>query len=133
MVKILAYIFCTILACLTVFQILLIIGLPLGKFAWGGYNEVLPIGLRLGSVSSIFIYLFFSLIVLQKAKIINYFKNPKIPNYGIWFIVGYSFLGILVNLGSRSSGERIVMTPVVTLLAILSLLIALKTRTKPNN
>jgi hypothetical protein len=130
MVKILAYIFCTILACLTVFQILLIIGLPLGKFAWGGYNEVLPIGLRLGSVSSIFIYLFFSLIILQKAKIINYFKNPKIPNYGIWFIVGYSFLGILVNLGSRSSGERIVMTPVVTVLAILSLTIAIKTRRK---
>lgn len=128
MVKVLAYIFCFILICLGIFQILLIIGLPLGHYAWGGQHNVLPIGFRIGSVLSLFIYLFFGLVILQRSKLINFFKNQKIVTFGTWFVVGYSFLGILANFASRSKNERLVMGPLVTIMAIISLVIALKTR-----
>ena len=37
-----ATLLCMILAFLAIFQLLLIAGLPLGRFAWGGRHEVRP-------------------------------------------------------------------------------------------
>jgi hypothetical protein len=124
MVKLFAYIFCVILIGLGIFQISLIAGAPFGHFAWGGNNEVLPIGYKIGSLVSLLIYTLFGLIVLQKAKILLYFTNQRFVNYGAWFIFGYSLLGVVANGASRSTGERNVMTPVVICLAILSFVIA---------
>lgn len=42
---------------LTVFQILLALGLPLGRAAWGGYHETLPAVLRVGSLVSAGLYI----------------------------------------------------------------------------
>ena len=56
-----------LLAALAVFQGLLVAGLPLGRFAWGGQNEVLPASLRIGSGVSIALYAFFAVLILQAA------------------------------------------------------------------
>ena len=56
-----------LLAALAVFQGLLVAGLPLGRFAWGGQNEVLPANLRVGSAVSIALYAFFAVLILQAA------------------------------------------------------------------
>ena len=47
-----------LLAALAVFQLLLAMGAPLGRYAWGGQHHVLPMALRVGSVISIVIYAF---------------------------------------------------------------------------
>ena len=44
-----------ILALLAVFQLALVLGAPLGRFAWGGTHRVLPARLRIGSAVSIVI------------------------------------------------------------------------------
>ena len=56
-----------VLAALAVFQLALIAGAPLGRFAWGGQNRVLPVGFRVGSAISIVLYAVFGLILLQRA------------------------------------------------------------------
>ena len=49
------------------FQILLILGKPLGEYAWGGKYKVLPTKLRVSSVISSIIYILCALIILENA------------------------------------------------------------------
>jgi len=47
---------CVLLGALAVFQALLALGAPLGRFAWGGQHLVLPTPLRIGSAVAIAVY-----------------------------------------------------------------------------
>src|SRR5215218_3988940 len=105
-----------LLAALAVFQGLLAAGAPLGRFAWGGQHEVLPIGLRIGSTVSIALYAFFAVLVLQVAGVISPLPDG-FAEVAIWVLAGYFALGILMNAISRSRPERLTMIPVVPLLA----------------
>ena len=44
---------------------------------------------------------------------------------GIWFVVGYSVLGILMNAMSKSRWERILWIPVTVLMLVSSILVAI--------
>lgn len=109
---------------LSVFQLLLILGVPIGKFAWGGEHAVLPKRLRIASVSSIILYAIFAVFVLSKASVLELIKDNTVESIGMWVFTGYFFLGVLVNAISRSKYERLVMTPVALVLAVLFLLVA---------
>lgn len=123
-----AIVICVLLSLLAVMQLLLALGLPIGRFAWGGQYETLPVGMRVASLVSIALYAFFASIALQKAGITNFYKNQKFVNVSIWVIVGYSTLGILMNAASRSDSERNVMTPTVIILAICNFILAKKSK-----
>ena len=111
-----------ILALLAVFQVALAGGAPLGHFAWGGQHRVLPRNLRVGSVVSILIYALIAVVLLDRAGIIEVVPFDVVA---AWVVFGYFALGIVLNAISRSKPERLVMTPVVLVLAVLSLLVAL--------
>lgn len=114
-----------ILAALSVFQIALICGAPLGRFAWGGQHRVLPPKLRIGSFSSIIIYVIFILFASTKAGIASIITNQTALNVGLWVITLYLFFGVFLNAISKSKPERNLMTPVAAVLAICFLAIAL--------
>lgn len=114
-----------ILAGLTIFQAALIAGAPLGHFAWGGQHERLPTPLRIGSVVSILIYAGFAAVMLQQAGVVALLPEFDWLGVAAWVIVGYSALGILMNAISRSRPERLTMTPLVTVMFGLSLVVAL--------
>jgi hypothetical protein len=113
-----------LLAALAVFQGLLVAGLPLGRFAWGGRNEVLPVGLRIGSVVSIVLYAVFAVLILQAGGRLELLPDGLV-GVAIWVLTGYFTLGIVMNAISRSRSERLLMTPVVTVLAGACLVLAL--------
>jgi hypothetical protein len=113
-----------LLAALAVFQGLLVAGLPLGRFAWGGQNDVLPTSLRIGSVVSILLYAAFAVLILQAADLLSLLPGGLV-GVAIWVLAGYFLLGIGLNAASRSRPERRVMTPVVTVLAAACLVLAL--------
>ena len=117
---------CAILASLAIFQVALIAGAPLGKYAWGGAHTVLPARLRVGSVISIILYMLFAVIILSKVEVISGLINPVIADVGMWILVAYFTLGVLMNAISRSKPERNLMTPIALLLAVASTFIALK-------
>lgn len=117
--------FSAVLGALAVFQLLLIIGLPLGRFAWGGRSAVLPARLRVGSAVSIVVYVAFALIALDRAGLISVFPAPSIAVVAMWVIVAYLLFSVLPNLASKSKDERRVMVPVSLALAGLAFLIAL--------
>lgn len=121
-----AIIFCVLLAALSIFQLALALGAPLGRFAWGGAHERLPTGFRIGSVIAILTYAVFAVLALDRAGLTRLLPDPAIANIGIWVIVAYLGLGIVMNAISRSKPERYTMTPLVLVLFSLALVIALK-------
>lgn len=120
-----AIVSCIVLLGLAVFQLALIFGAPIGKYAWGGSHKILPTNLRIGSAISILLYGIFAAIVLSKAEIITLFDNRAIADVGIWVLAVYFAVGVLMNGISRSKSERNLMTPVALLLAITTTILAL--------
>ena len=112
------------LSLLAVFQLALALGAPLGRFAWGGQHRVLPGKLRIGSLVSIVVYAIIAVLALDRVGLIEVVPDV-VSTVGMWVVFAYFVLGIPVNAISRSKPERYAMTPVVTILAVLSLLVAL--------
>jgi hypothetical protein len=116
---------CLILAALAVFQAALIAGAPLGRFAWGGQHEVLPAQLRIGSATSIVLYVLIAYVALAKADLAAPLVSEGFTDVTSWVLTGYFGLGIVLNGISRSKPERLVMTPTVLVLTGLYLLLSL--------
>jgi hypothetical protein len=114
-----------ILGALAVFQIALIAGAPLGHFAWGGQDRILPSRKRIGSVISIVLYGVIAGIALARAGLIPGEREALGIVIAMWVVFAYFAAGIVLNGISRSIPERAVMTPTVAVLAVLALLIAL--------
>ena len=119
-----AWVGVALLACLTVFQLLLVVGAPLGRFAWGGAHDVLPTRLRIGSVVSLAIYAAVALVMLQAAGAVRVLPEGLVDG-AIWVLTGYFAVGVALNAASRSRPERMVMTPVALVLAVCCLALAL--------
>lgn len=124
MVEFAAFLGCAILACLAIFQIALIAGAPIGKYSWGGAHMILPPKLRIASASSIVLYALFAVILLCKAGVLS-LLGGRVVDIAIWIVTAYFFVGIFMNAISRSKPERMVMTPVASMLAISFLIVAM--------
>jgi hypothetical protein len=113
-----------VLGCLAAFQALLASGAPLGRFAWGGGHDVLPLRLRIGSGVSIALYAAFALLMLQSSGAVTVLP-AGVADVGIWVLTAYLAIGVVMNAVSRSRPERLVMTPVALVLASVCLVLAL--------
>ena len=105
------------LSLLSLFQLSLALGAPMGKFAWGGKYKVLPRNLRIGSTLSLIIYLGIAICLLSKSGIYQIIQQGTLLYILVWVIFVYLVLGIFMNAISRSKRERYAMTPIVILLA----------------
>jgi len=123
------YIFASIailtLVALTIFQLLLIVGRPYGRLAWGGRYEVLPNRLRVSSLVSIILYVLIGTVIVSHAQLAPIIDSTTNLTYSMWFLTAYFTLGVVMNLASRSRPERLVMTPVALILAVSCLVLAL--------
>ncbi len=123
MIQIAAYLFAAMIVALAVFQIALATGAPLGRFAWGGAQARLPVGLRIGSAVSIPIYGACAAIILDRAGIVDV-VGDDVSRIGAWVIAGFFSLGVVMNAISRSKPERFTMTPVALVLAASAYVVA---------
>ena len=108
MVKIAAGIAVMLLAVVIVFQLVLALGAPLGKAAWGGQHEgVLPTRLRIASaVAALLIYPLIIVAILGSAGFIEGDFLPVREGLLMWVLAGVFTLGGIANLVSRSKIER---------------------------
>jgi len=107
---------------IAVFQVCLVAGKPWGEYAWGGQHKgVLPAGFRIGSIVSALLLLFFAWVNLAATSLVPAAGFPVAAAQK--FVTGYAALGALMNGISRSRKERLLWTPVCTLLLVLNLLI----------
>jgi hypothetical protein len=119
-----AVIACGVLAFLVAFQILLALGLPLGRAAWGGFHRVLPPKLRWASVAAVPILLVSGWVVLAGAGFAQ--PGPGSPTVRIllWVFCVYFVLNTIVNAFSKSPPERWLVTPLSTTLAVCCAVVA---------
>ena len=108
-----ALLFTLILALLALFQVALALGAPLGHFAWGGQDRVLPARKRIGSVVSILIYGLMAVVAWDRVGAISIFPDL------------FSQIAMWVIAISRSKPERYTMVPMSIALSVLSILIAM--------
>jgi hypothetical protein len=78
---------CLVLGALAVFQVLLVPGAPLGRFAWGGRHRVLPVPLRAGSVVSIVIYALLATVALARGDLVSPGVREGVVRTPTWVIV----------------------------------------------
>lgn len=125
MVTTAAVLTCVLLAALAVFQVMLAAGAPWGRFAWGGQHRVLPTSLRVGSAVAPVIYALLAGVVLARADLVGLGLSDGVVDVLAWVVTGYFVIGIVLNAASRSKPERMVMTPLCVVLAVLTALVAL--------
>ena len=109
---------------LVVFQILLAIGLPFGKLAWGGEYNKLPKKLRISSFISSLLLAYALIILLESADLINVIGNKTIVSISKWMFLIIFGLSTLGNITSKSRQEKMVMTP-IALFLVFAFLIAI--------
>jgi len=124
-VLIAAIIAVVIFAAMSVFQLLLALGLPLGKFAYGGKYEKLPTNMRIMSLVAIGIFALGSISVLERAGMIIIFNNLIFTLVIVWIIAIYLAFNTLLNAISKSKQEKLIMTPLSLILAICCFIVAI--------
>ena len=110
---------------LSIFQLLLAIGKPLGRFAYGGKHETLPKNLRIMSLVAIGIFVFGSISVLVRVGLISIISDSIVFVIVVWVLAFYLSLNTLANLASKSKSEKKVMTPISLSLAICLFIVAI--------
>ena len=116
----------TILGCLCVMQILLITRVPIGHYAWGGKERVMPPRMRIAAVVAIALYVAFAALLSSRAGVLPGGDTPAVV-IATWILFAYAAFSIIANLASRSRQERAVQTPVSVALTLGILLVALGT------
>ena len=110
---------------LSIFQLFLAMGFPLGHLAWGGANRVLPRGQRIASLVSACLALLALWTISQSA---GWGAGP-IPTDWIkpllWAFTGLFGLSILANLFGAKGAERLHGVPLACLCAGSCLVLAL--------
>jgi hypothetical protein len=111
------------LAGTAVFQLLLALGVPWGRAAWGGGHDRLPAALRVASALSAGVLLIAAFVVLGRA---GYWRRPSaLFRWGTWALVGLLAFSALGNFASTSRWENLLLGPVALTVSLLCLIVAL--------
>jgi hypothetical protein len=110
---------------IAVFQVLLTLGYPLGEAAMGGKYKVLPKPLRVVSAGAAIILLFFGFVFLEHTNVIRTGIDFLPTSILVWVWTVYMGVNTLGNLVSKSKKERVIMTPISSLVFILCLYVAI--------
>lgn len=117
--------FTVLIAALALFQITLVVGAPLGRFAWGGNHDRLPPRLRAGSAVAVIVYIGFAGLALGRAQVITTPLAGLDLAIAMWAVTGYLLFSVLPNASSKSRYEKRLMTPISAALAMLALAVSL--------
>ena len=110
---------------MSIFQVLLAIGLPYGRAAYGGKYETLPKNLRIMSLIAVGIFVFGIIIVLERAEIITILNNTLLTIIVVWIYAVYLTLNTLMNAVSKSQLEKRIMTPISLVIAVCCFILAI--------
>ncbi|UOQ46887.1 hypothetical protein MUN88_12370 [Gracilibacillus caseinilyticus] len=122
-IQLAALILVVIFVAIAIFQMLLILGYPVGEYAMGGENKVLPGKFRLVSIVNAALLLGMATVVLHHTSFLTTFDMPTLIL--MWIITSFLAINTIANLVSPGKKEKLVMTPVAGLAFLLSFLITI--------
>lgn len=103
---------------ISVINVFVTLGFPLGEFTMGGRYKVLPPKLRMVAGLSIPIQIFALVIVLQAGRHIPLWFSEKTTQVICYVFAGFFVLNAIGNLCSYSKKEKYVMSPLALIAAI---------------
>ena len=108
------------------FQVAIILGAPLGEYAYGGSNKgVLPVRFRVASVISALLMLGISGHYLAQLGVFT----PMLPELGNsianWLLVGFFGLAAILNNITKSEKEKRVFGSVTLAMLLASVIVAI--------
>ena len=107
------------------FQLALVLGAPMGEYAFGGQNKgKLPTQFRITSAFSFVFLLAVGGHCLAQAGVLPRLLPDAVNTVANWCLVGFSISGLVMNAISRSKKERQLWVPVLLLSVVLSIIIA---------
>jgi hypothetical protein len=114
-----------VLSFVAIFQVLLAVGFPLGRAAWGGTHRVLPPRLRIASALSSLLLGLAAWIVLARTGLVTIPWQSSVVRVGTWVVFSFLTLNTVSNFVSKSRIERTVMTPAAFVCSVCILVVAL--------
>lgn len=113
-----SYIVAALFLIISIMEIFLILGFPLGELTMGGQYKVLPPKLRIAAVFSIPLQILAMIIVLQTGGHISFCFSEKVVKIICYVFATYFSLNTIMCLISRSKKEKYIMTPMAFLAAV---------------
>jgi len=114
------------LVLLSIFHVLILVGVIPSDFIWGGQIDGANGNLYTLEIISLVVTLAFIIIVYLKINPLISGRFKKIINIGVWVIFAYMLLNTLGNLASGVTIEKLIFTPVSLLIAFFSLRLAVE-------
>ena len=112
--------------CVSLFQLALVLGAPMGEYTLGGSNTGrLPTKLRIVSSLSMVLNLAIGGHYLAQTGTVQPLLPADLNQITNWFLVGFTALGLLMNSISRSKKERRLWVPILILSLTCSVIVAL--------
>jgi hypothetical protein len=122
--QVVAIICCVALVGFAVFQVVLLAGVPLARFAWGGEDHYLQPRFRLAAILTICGCLLGIFVAFQGANL--FLVLPVLASQiACYVFAGLLFAAFILTARSRSLTERRVMLPFYVILSALFLIVAL--------
>jgi len=106
------------------FQLVLALGAPLGRAAYGGKSAELSPVFRRTSAGAVVIWLLAAVVILGAGGVFAVPLPDVVLDVGAWALVVLSVLGTIVNLASSSPWERFGWAPFSAAMAVLSFVVA---------
>jgi hypothetical protein len=113
-----------VVAGLAVYQVLLSVGLPVGRAAFGGAHRILPLTLRAASGVAAIIFLVAFYVVLARGGVIGPTHRSSFVRDGTWILVVIFGASAVTNTLSKSPWERFLMAPLGLVLTACCLTLA---------
>ncbi|MDP8209521.1 MAG: hypothetical protein RAO94_14015 [Candidatus Stygibacter australis] len=115
-----------LLLLLLAFHILVVMQIIPGDFVWGGQIEANSEQLINYEIFAAVITCLFLIISFYKIKLILENRKNSVNQVGLWLMLLFFLLGILGNLSSDITKEKLIFTPVTVLLSLFILRVIIK-------
>ena len=120
-----AWVFAGLTGIVALFQLALAMGAPWGAYAMGGkFPGVFPPPMRIAALVQIALLAAIAGVVLARAGVALAAWQPA-ASWLAWVVVGLMAVGVVLNLITPSSMERMIWAPVAIVLFLASLRVAL--------
>ena len=113
-----------ILVLLSFFQLMLLLGAPIGQAAFGGQYDVLPANLRAICFSTIVVYFITSYAIRSRASLTKTPAKDSLVVFGTWLATLIFLFSTVANAISASVYENYIMAPIALLLFLLTFIVA---------
>ena len=114
-----------------ILQILIALGVMPISMAWGGRQTALTPGLRIASLVAIVILGLFAYIIRYRAGLIGAGEITLFIKILAWIITAFMALNTVGNLTSQSTAEKLLFTPITSILTIACFIVSISKSKAP--